>query len=213
MPGNYQRPRTNAAKFLTLTNGTEICVQIEPSIDTAMVASVLARWSWDVLFTSVGIIELSASDPDTLISILKDGAIYNTNAPFGTGPTWADYIDQQLTYVNQAGDACDPGAPSLAGRFYDWLATQTTANVESDVTHWANTWFAPQIQGGLDRIIPTIVPESPPSPPPTVQQEFPPNQIGGLPSGVAIMLGTATRITLAANSAGRVLVGIGPVPT
>lgn len=213
MPAYTDRPSTPNARFsAVMPDGRMVAVTVAQGFADSGVATVYLKWPGHDAWIEAGSVILGGSDYGITASIIQSGGLWNTNAP-GVGPTWSE-ISAGAGYLASNGQTY-AGSAGVSRKMADWLATATVASAETATdAQWTQNILVPQIQALLDTVANgQPVPPAPPVPVPG-RLQYPPQNVGGIPSAFVLLLAQGSRLQLVPDPASpnRVLVSTIPVP-
>lgn len=191
-----------------------------PMLDGGLYCQFAGKWPGWNGFINVGGIPIFTDEEDTARTLLETGGLWQTNAPFGTGPTWEDLSngeqgDPAAAWTYPPTGQVIYGIPAMIGRLQWWLVGKSThvCELSTDVALFRG-YVLETVQYFRDFFWSQF--PHPGLPPVRVPAEvlWPPSAVGAIGSAQGLMQAHASRILarLDPGNLNRTLVDAVPVP-
>lgn len=104
--------------------------KLSPMMEGGLAAQYAAKFPAWTDFINVGGFPIFMDELDIANKLIETGGLWNTNAPFGTGPTWQE-LNDGASWTQPDGQVIAGGSPSLIARIQWWLKNETTRTCEA----------------------------------------------------------------------------------
>ncbi len=178
----------------TRSDGVLEAFYMGPMLDGGWYCQFAAKFPAWTDFINVGGFPIFTDEGDICRTLLQTGGLYQTNAPYGVGPTWEE-LDQGADWTYPPTGEVISGTPAMIGRLQWWLHDKTTHVCELSTDSALFRGFVlDEVQYFRDWAWSNFV--YPGDPPARVPADvlWPPGAVGAIASGQGLLQAHASRI-------------------